>query len=641
MLPVQESIARVGRWGRTVAVVAICAACGGSSGNPSPTPPPAVDSRTSTFTATPAVSAADGVSPVQLTSTARDASGAPLSGRTVAFSTIAPGWRFSAATSTTDSSGQASTTLTATQAGQAQVSAAIDGVTLAAQVSFLDISHVGANPPISVLPATWRLGPFMEIYVRAYRDSNGDGRGDFRGVTQSLDYLHDLGITGLWLMPVNASEDHDHGYAVVDYRGLEADYGTQPDLDELLAQAHARGIGVILDYVINHSAAQNPFFLDSSSSTSGRFRDWYVWSSTHPAGWIVLGGDPWRLSTTGYYYAPFWDQMPDFNLRNVEVVEYHHDNARYWLNRGVDGFRFDAVGMLVEDGPTAWSDQPENYQLMGDVRAVVSGYPSGFMVCEDPGSSMAADACGAAFAFGHATDVIGAARADPTSIQAVGAFFSGQAPGTTLQQATFLANHDSFTGGRLEDQFGGDEAQYRLAAATYLLQPGTPFLYYGEEIGMAGAAALGGDWSIRTPMSWTADAATAGFTTGVPFRHLSDNVSTHNVASEQVQPDSLLAWYKKLIALRRSLPSLAAGSYESPLVTGSVLAFRRSLATEHSLVIINYGTAQASPTLDGLPAGATLTARLPPGGADVVVGAGGTATFPIAAQSVLLYTYAR
>jgi glycosidase len=504
----------------------------------------------------------------------------------------------------------------------------------------VDVTPVAAADPGSTLPATWLQGPFMEIYVRGYRDSDGDGVGDLRGLTQSLPYLHDLGVTGLWLMPINASQDRDHGYAVTDYRGLEPDYGTVADLDELLRQAHALGIGVIIDYVMNHSAAANPLFQASALKASGGWRDWYVWSDVHPSGWAIWTPpkDPWCDYAGASYYAPFWCQMPDFNLLNPAVLAYHHDNLRLWLNRGVDGFRFDAVGMLVENGPGAWSDQPQNYVIMGGVRALLGGYANRFMVCEDPGSDAAFQACGAAFDFSQGSQFMVAAGGDGPALARVATLNQGMLPDLARQRATFLANHDSFTGGRVIDQVGGDEARARLAAALLLLQPGIPFLYYGEEIGMAGAATLSGDWKLRTPMSWNGDPLRGGFSTVTPWRALSANVTTHNVAAEEGQAGSLLEWYRALIALRRAEPALAVGVAEAGRVHDpATVSFQRRLGTSRFLVVANNGAVASAATVPALPAGATLTGRFPPGTADVVVAGDGTVVLPVPASGVLVY----
>ncbi|HEY0858735.1 MAG TPA: alpha-amylase family glycosyl hydrolase [Albitalea sp.] len=499
-----------------------------------------------------------------------------------------------------------------------------------------DTSAIAKADPGSSLPADWTSGVFMEIYVRGYKDSDGDGIGDLRGLTQSLDYLKDLGVSGIWLMPVNTSQDHDHGYAVTDYRGIETQYGSLADFDELLAQAHARGIGVIIDYVMNHSAAQHPAFVNARAAADNPYRDWYVWQANRPSGWNIYGSDPWHQGGTGYYFAGFWDQMPDFNLLNPDVIAYHHDSMRFWLNRGVDGFRFDAVGNLVENGPAAWEKQPQNYTLMNEVRQLLAGYSQRYLVCEapaDPIGFTAASACGSAFAFGHNTDIVNAARGHTGAIQAVASYFAS-APASL---ATMVSNHDAFAGQRLHDQLGGNLAQMRLAAATYLLQPGTPFIYYGEEIGMAGAASLGGDHKLRTPMSWTGNTSNAGFTSGTPFRALSGNAATHNVAAQAGDANSLHGFYKTMIALRRDWPSLARGSYEAAAASGGVMSFQRRLGAERTVVVINYGTSAASASVSNLPAGAQLAALHPTPGDDVAASAGGVAGIAMAAQSVKVF----
>ena len=501
----------------------------------------------------------------------------------------------------------------------------------------VDISTVAALDPGSVLPANWQKGAFMEIYVRGYKDSNGDGKGDLKGVIQSLDYLKDLGIKGLWLMPITRSQDKDHGYAVSDYRDVETDYGNLADFDELIKQAHARGIGVIVDYVMNHSSAQNPLFVNSAASATNAYRSWYVWQAVAPTGWSIYGSNPWKTLTSGSYFAGFWDQMPDFNLSNQAVLDYHKDNLRFWLNRGADGFRFDAVGNLVENGASAWENQPQNYTIMGQINTLVAGYSKRYMVCEapaDPAGFNAPTACGSAFAFNLAGNISKAAKNDATAIRAVNEYFKTAASSF----ATMTSNHDLFAGERLWNQVNGDQAQYKLAAATYLLQPGTPFIYYGEEIGMAAAGNLSGDAKIRTPMSWTADVNTAGFTTATPFREVSSNVSTQNVASQLADPNSLLSFYKSMIKLRNTFPSIAQGSYDAAFVSGSIMAYQRTLGNEKTLIVINYGTGAANVSVAALPNNATLTNAFPNDGAIVVADGSGVAQINMAAQSVRVIT---
>lgn len=493
--------------------------------------------------------------------------------------------------------------------------------------------------PGSSLPDGWQHGAFIEIFVRSYQDSGSDGTGDLRGLINRLDYLKDLGVKGIWLMPINKSQDHDHGYAVVDYRNTETDYGSLADFDELLTKAHARGIGVIIDYVMNHSAAQNPLFQDSRSSTAATYRSWYVWQSPAPTGWSIYGGNPWRTDTTGSYFGPFWDQMPDFNLKNTDVLAYHMNSMRFWLNRGTDGFRFDAVGNLVENGPAAWEDQPENYAIMGNVRTMLNGYAKRYMVCEgpaDPQGFGAATACGSAFAFDLRGNLSSAASGNTTAINNIANYFK-TAP---VNMATMASNHDSFAGDRLWDQVGGNLAKYRLVAGTYLMLPGTPFIYYGEEIGMAGGGTLSGDAKLRTPMSWTNNMNNAGFTTGSPYRALSANVTTQNVAAQMADGNSILAFYKAMLALRNSRTSISQGTYSNSAVNGNVLSYQRKTASETTLVVINYGTATAGVDLASLPASNKLTPLYPVGGAVVTASAGGAAHLDLPAQSVQVYSVA-
>ena len=501
----------------------------------------------------------------------------------------------------------------------------------------IDVSPVAKADPGSTLAEGWQHGAFMEIYVRGYKDSDGDGIGDLRGLTQSLDYLHDLGIRGLWLMPVTRSQDHDHGYAVSDYRDIEPAYGTLADFDQLLRQAHARGIGVIVDYVLNHSAAEHPLFGESSRSRSGPYRSWYVWRDPAPAGWQIFGKNPWNTVASGAYLSQFSPTMPDFNLLEPKALAWHKDNLRFWLNRGVDGFRFDAVTHLVENGPQAWQDQPADYRLMSEIRAVVAGYQRRYMVCEAPVNSLgygAPSVCGSAFAMEHSADLVDAARGSSKAIHALAGYFTAAPP----TMATMISNHDLFAGERLWNQVRGDRARYRLAAASYLLQPGTPFIYYGEEIGMAAAPQLQGDRKLRTPMSWTASDPAAGFSTAKPFRELSANAATQNVAGEKAAGDSLLAWYKSLLALRNRHPSLAAGSYEAPSVRGKTLVYRRRLGSEASLVLINYAEQPATVDIGAL-AGASRFYQVFPQAADATldVDARGSAELTLAAQSVRVF----
>jgi len=495
-----------------------------------------------------------------------------------------------------------------------------------------DLGAVTVGTTSSALSADWMNGAVMEIYVRGYKDSDGDGKGDLKGVISKLDYLQDLGVRGIWLMPVTDSADRDHGYAVKNYRAIETDYGTMADFDLLLTEAHKRGIGVIMDYVINHSAVEHPLFRNSASSATNAQRDYYVWQTSKPTGWNIYGTDPWYAGGGGYYFAGFWSGMPDFNWKNSKVDDFHQDNMRFWLNKGVDGMRFDAVGNLVENGPSAWEVQPENKTVMNRVQQLFKGYSQRYMVCEVPAASQtygASDACGGAFAFDLTSSIVSAATGQ-SNLQTLSQYFL-TAPAT---MAPFLSNHDRFAGDRLWNQLQGNIAQYKLAAASYLLLPGTPFIYYGEEIGISNASTLSGDAGIRTPMSWTADKT--GFTSGTEFRAVASNIATQNVASQVGVAGSLHSFYKSLLALRNSLPSIARGNYTAPFVSGQIMGYQRQLGTERTLVVINYGTAAGNVTVTGLPANATLKSQFG-SGPDAATNGSGQATLSPTAQSVSVY----
>jgi glycosidase len=536
-----------------------------------------------------------------------------------------------------------------------------------AQAALAQIAPVASQPPVdtrpvaaarlhSALPEGWEHGAFMEIFVRAWRDSDGDGIGDLRGLTQSLDYLQELGIRGIWLMPITRNADGDHGYATTDHRAIAPDYGSLADFDELIAQAHRRGIGVIMDYVVNHSAAANPLFEQARLGPGNPWRDWYVWSDSAPQGWDIWGKDPWYhvgsqpwLHTgevkdlpkpppgaRGFYFGTFGPHMPDFNLRNPEVVAYHASSLRFWLNRGLDGYRLDAVPHMIENDAVRWNDQPESRTLTKSLQDLIKAYPHRMVVCEataEPQAYGDPAVCGGAFAFGYVHHIVQAARGDLDSVRRVADYY--RTARSTM--ATFVSNHDIFAGQRLWDQLEGDEARYKVAAATYLLQPGTPFVYYGEEIGQAGVPGLAGDLPIRSPMSWSAEPARAGFTRGTPFRPVSPNAATHNVEAERRDPNSILRFYQGLIGLRNTWPSIARGGYEGAFVAGAVAGWQRRLGDETTLVVINYGTSGAEVEVPSLPAGARLQPLWPARAAPGRAGSAGLARLWLAPLSVRVF----
>ncbi|MCV2370859.1 alpha-amylase family glycosyl hydrolase [Roseateles oligotrophus] len=504
----------------------------------------------------------------------------------------------------------------------------------------LDLSQVPQmSSAVKPLPKGWQDGAvFMEIFVRGYQDSDGDGIGDLRGLIQRLDYLQALGIQGIWLMPISPSADKDHGYATTDYRGVEPQYGSLADFDELMLQAHKRGIAVIIDYVINHSAAAHPLFQQALLGPGNPYRDWFVWQQEAPSGWDIWGKNPWFATEHGqHYFGTFGPHMPDFNLKNPAVVDYHRSSLRFWLNRGLDGFRLDAVPHMIENDAVNWNDQPESRHLTHEFQALIKSYPDRYTVCEataNPKVYAAPEVCGSAFAFGLESQVIKAARGEADAIKFVADYFLSAPP----SMATMLSNHDIFAGQRVWDQLNGDEARYKLAAATYLLQPGTPFIYYGEEIGMAGVAGLPGDEPLRAPMSWSAGGSKEGFSSRrAPFRPLAPNVASHNAQAQLDDPASILNFYKAMLKLRKQYPALARGGYAAPNVQGQVLSFQRRLGRQTSLVLINYAEQAGSASVVGLPAKAKLARAYPAGAAAASADARGRLTLPVAPLSVSVY----
>lgn len=506
----------------------------------------------------------------------------------------------------------------------------------------IDTRPVPAAPLASTLPAHWQHGAFMEIFVRGYQDSNGDGIGDLRGLTRRLDYLKTLGVSGLWLMPITASADRDHGYATTDFRAIEPQYGTLADFDELIHEAHKRGIGIVMDYVINHASHQFPPFQAALADRNSPWRSWFVWNPEPGPGWDIWGKYPWYDAATqpwtftgelkdmpppkpgapDTYFGTFGPHMPDFNLRNPAVVQYHEDSLRFWLNRGLDGYRLDAVPHLIENNAIDWNDQPESRRLTKRFQDLIKSYPGRYVVCEATAEPIAygdPGLCGGAFAFNQNYEIVKAAKGDVVAVQKMADYYRAMQP----TMATFLHNHDIFTGQRVWDQLRGDEARYRLAAASYLLLPGTPFIYYGEEIGQAGIDGQG-DAPLRGPMSWT---PAGGFTTSAqPFRPPSLNRSRHNAESQQRDAGSLFNFYRELIALRRASPALTLGRYEADRVAGQVWTFQRVHEGERVLVAINYGDA---------PAAVELPARARPLYPSTAIAAPARATLP--PQSLRVY----
>lgn len=492
-----------------------------------------------------------------------------------------------------------------------------------------------SGPQSDPLP-WWRTGVLYQIYPRSFRDSNRDGVGDLDGITEHLDHVVALGVDAIWLSPIYRSPQVDFGYDVSDHRDVDPLFGDLTAFDRLLAAAHARGLRVVLDYVVNHTSDRHPWFLASRASRTDPKRSWYVWRDPAPDGgppnnWLsVFGGPSWTLdAATGQYYLhSFHPAQPDLDWRNPEVAAAMHGVLRFWLDRGVDGFRIDApefVGKhpaLLDDPPAAHhklhrrgvlrpydglahlhdKDGPLVHEVLRGVRAVLDGYPGRTSVGEVRISDRhrwaayygKADApeLHLVFDFGP----LKAPWAAPELRRAVEATHAVLPPGCS--PALVLGNHDE---PRLASRLGPEGA--RMAALLLLALPGTPCLYYGDELGMLDVDVSGQQSAdpqaaidpvmsrdpCRGPMAWTPD---GGFTDGPspPWLPHGPNLGERSVVHQRRDPGSMLALYRELLALRRSSPALHRGRYRTHEASDDHLyAFWRIHEDQRMLVVINFG----------------------------------------------------
>jgi alpha-amylase len=407
----------------------------------------------------------------------------------------------------------------------------------------------------------WHDAVFYEIFVRSFNDSNGDGVGDFNGVTQKLDYLQSLGINALWLMPIHPSPSY-HGYDVLNYYAVNPDYGTMADFKNLLNEAHKRNIKIIIDFVLNHTSSQHPFFVDANSSPNSKYRDWYVWSDKP--------GDHWVQGNGGYYYALFCDCMPDLNYRNPDVTKQMFNVTKYWLDIGVDGFRLDAAKHLIEEGDKIENTDSTHAWLKGFYTFYKSLNPTAYTVGEVYGAgaflgTKYTQQLDHIFNFELASGIVNSISGESNSgINSAWKFTLKDI--SNGEYATFLTNHDQ---NRVMSVLNGTADKAKLAAVMLLTSPGTPFIYYGEEIGMQGKKP---DEDIRLPMQWSADA----------------NYAQVNVAAQDKDAHSLLNLYRALTKLRAEHKVLRTGSL-TLLDTGDtgVYAILRHDDNENILVLIN------------------------------------------------------
>lgn len=456
-------------------------------------------------------------------------------------------------------------------------------------------------PPGSVINVAeqalpwWNDAVFYEVFVRSFADSDGDGVGDFTGLTQKLDYLNDgdpdtttdLGITGIWLMPVHPSPSY-HGYDVTDYTAVNPEYGTMEEFQAFLDAAHERGIRVIIDLVLNHTSSEHPWFLSALDGPVSPYYDYYVWSDTDPGIRGPEGQTVWQQADDGrYYYGFFWSGMPDLNYRTPAVTEEMDRVTAFWLEEiGVDGFRLDAVRHLVEEDRTLANTAETHTWLQGFREETKTLAPETVTVGEIWDKSEVVST----YVQGNELDL--AFNFDLASAWVLSAVSKDARPASFMlnrdleifqpgQFATFLTNHDQ---NRVMNQVNGEVLRAKTAASLLLTAPGVPFLYYGEEIGMTGVKP---DPQIRTPMQWSGEPG-AGFTSGDPWQDLNADFVDVNVDAQDGDHDSLLSRYRDLIHLRNDTSALrSASAWIVETGDRGVYAVLRATTQQAVLVVIN------------------------------------------------------
>jgi len=424
----------------------------------------------------------------------------------------------------------------------------------------------------------WQDAVFYEIFVRSFYDTNNDGIGDFNGIIQKLEYLQELGITAIELMPIHPSPSY-HGYDVTNYLAVNQEYGSMDDFKHLLIEAHKRDMHIIIDLVINHTSSLHPFFIDANSNPDSPYRDWYVWSDEQQ-------GNGWHLGQHGFYFGLFSDSMPDLNYNNPEVTDFMIRVVKYWLTDvGVDGFRVDAAKHLIEQGGQT-ENTPATHEWYKDFYTTYKAInPEAYTVGEVFGAdgytaTTYQDQFDHIFNFELANGLVNSALGESnTGINSALKFTLNEIEDGNY--ATFLTNHDQ---NRVMSVLNGNEEKAKLAAFMLLTAPGTTFLYYGEEIGMQGKKP---DEDIRLPMQWSAEEY-AGFSGSKPWRSPDARYVQVNVALQDNDPNSLLSYYRELVNLRLAHPALSTGN-TTLVETGDsgVYSILRNEGDEYLLIVAN------------------------------------------------------
>ncbi len=499
--------------------------------------------------------------------------------------------------------------------------------------------------PRSADPLWYKDAVFYQLHVKSFADSNGDGIGDFAGLTAKLDHLASLGVDCLWLQPMYPSPFKDDGYDISDYTSIHPGYGTLQDFEHFLSQAHARGLRVIIELVLNHTSDQHAWFQEARSSPDSRRRDWYVWSDTDDRYRGVriifidteLSNWAWDPVSKAYYWHRFFSHQPDLNYDNPAVREEIWEVMKFWLNLGVDGFRVDAVPYLVEREGTSCENLPETHAVLKELRARLDAHFTGKVLLAE--ANMWPEDVRPYFGDGDEFHMSFHFPIMPRMFMAVR--LEDRKPLIDIIERTpnipdscqwgiFLRNHDELTlemvtdverqymwdeyakdprarinlgiRRRLAPLVEGDRRRIELMSGLLMSLPGSPILYYGDEIGMGDNVYLGDRNGVRTPMQWNGG-VNAGFSAADPeslwLPVISNAVYGYqsvNVDAQQRNPTSLLNWTRRLIEVRRSTRVFGRGTIEFLKPDNHrVLAFTRTLGRDTVLVVSNLaGTAQVA-----------------------------------------------
>jgi oligo-1,6-glucosidase len=514
----------------------------------------------------------------------------------------------------------------------------------------------------------WKEAVVYQIYPRSFKDANGDGVGDLRGIIEKLDHLKELGVDAVWLNPVYASPLDDGGYDISDYQAINPEFGTMADWEELRDGLHSRGIKLVMDLVVNHTSDEHRWFQESRKSKENPYRDYYIWrpgkDGGPPNNWrslFAFGAWDYDEPTGEYYLHLFSKKMPDLNWANPQVRQEIYRMMDWWLQKGVDGFRMDVINLLVKqeglpDNPnpqdtSIYWNQPGIHAVLQEMnQTVLARYPQVMTVGELPKvtPAMAMEYVGperrelqTAFVFDH-FEYVDAHGWDLVAYKAIQKRWYDGLKGAWNSQ--FVGNHD---GPRAVSRFG-DPGRYRvesakLIATMNLTQPGTPYIYQGDEIGMTNVAfatideyrdiQMLGQYreqveagaspadvlkrlqrvsrdNARTPFQWSG-APGAGFTTGTPWINPNPNHTAINLEADLASPDSIFRYYQRLIRLRKENLALIYGEYKTYLDQDPhVYVFERSLPGERFLILLNLSGEAQSPALPAELTEATWELRL-------------------------------